>query len=249
MKATSHALQDDLEAMAATLARSGRFRVVRRLEPVSCYGEPTSATGMVASVDVEVDRLGEDARVTQIGVVAAEYSASTGEVGRVLKRYSGKQDPRRELHPDMQALTGQSWATLRNKKIDIDQVAEILGGADIVIAHQASHDRRVLQKLLPGVAKLNWACTLKDVDWNSERISGRSLEVIALQYGAFYRAHDAMEDAEATLFVASRRSLNEGFVLRQCLMASRLREAALRPTGAAEDAETYGSGRPRAQQG
>lgn len=116
------------------------------------------------------------------------------------------QDPGTPLDPKISRLTGFTDADLKGQTIDLAAAAAFLDGADLIIAHNASFDRKMVEANFPtlGFQKMDWACSIKDVDWDVRTSSSPKLELLVHAEGYVYPAHNAKADCTATAFMLSR---------------------------------------------
>jgi DNA polymerase-3 subunit epsilon len=49
--------------------------------------------------------------------------------------------------------------------IDSSEVAELVGRAALVVAHNAQFDRRFCERLFPILAEKPWTCSFREVGW------------------------------------------------------------------------------------
>jgi DNA polymerase-3 subunit epsilon len=85
------------------------------------------------------------------------------------------------------------------KSIDEEAVTSIVAGADLIIAHNASFDRPMVERHWGCFAHKPWACTLDGVYWLREGFSAGKLDYLGMQFGWFYDGHRALADCEACL--------------------------------------------------
>ena len=93
---------------------------------------------------------------------------------------------------------------LAGQVIDPDEVFGFVEQAGLIIAHNASFDRKFLEKFAPQFADKLWACSMAQIPWKAEGFDGTRLSHIAAAYGFFYDAHRAIEDCHAGIEVLSR---------------------------------------------
>jgi DNA polymerase III subunit epsilon len=195
---------DDLEALASRLAASPDYRVLRRLDP-AYGGGPKIRGGSVrraAIVDVETTGLDSGAdQIIELGVVVFEYGAATGQVGPVVSRYSGLEDPGRPIPPESTAIHHITDEMVGGKRLDDAAIGQLLNGVGLVIAHNANFDRPFLETRLPFFADLHWGCSILDMPWKVQGYSSLALEFLAYRAGFFYDAHRAEIDCLAVLKV------------------------------------------------
>jgi len=98
----------------------------------------------------------------------------------------------------------------------------MIAEVDLVIAHNASFDRPMVEKHWPCFAEKPWGCTLTSVDWLREGFAAGKLDYLGMQLGWFYDGHRALADCEACLALLSQTLPQSG---RRIMDA--VREAAL----------------------
>ncbi|MDP3604248.1 MAG: DNA polymerase III subunit epsilon, partial [Polaromonas sp.] len=106
------------------------------------------------------------------------------------------------------------------------RVADMLGSADLVLAHNAGFDRPFAEARLAQFAQLPWACSFADLDWKKEGRSSAKLTQLAMELGWFYDAHRAEMDCHALLAVLAS-PLASGQTGLACLLAA-FRQASYR---------------------
>lgn len=120
--------------------------------------------------------------------------------------YTGRQEPAVPIHPRAQAVHGLSIADLRGTSFDRARIGELLNRSDVLVAHNASFDARMLAKVDPQFLRKPWRCSLRQGSWSSE-IGGRSLDAICDHYGVTRdKAHSAPSDAAALLECLNRNT-------------------------------------------
>ena len=195
---------DELEALAVRLSAHPDYRVLRRLDPAHAGGHTVRGGSIRRAAIVDVETTGLDSgadQIIELGVVAFEYGAETGQVGPVAGRYSGLEDPGRPIPPEVTAIHHITDEMVRGKRLDDAAIGQLLQGVGLVIAHNASFDRPFLETRLPFFADLPWGCSIVDVPWKAHGYSSLALEFLAYRAGFFYEAHRAEIDCLAVLSV------------------------------------------------
>ncbi|MCJ2082066.1 3'-5' exonuclease [Methylobacterium sp. J-090] len=211
----------DLNRCATVLDHSDHFRVLRRLEPRTVFDFDESETvrrGLI--LDVETTGLDHNLhQVIELGMVPFTYT----DDGRILSAdapFCSFQEPFGPIPSEITRLTGIDMTMVSGCMIDRDAVKRLVEPVDLVIAHHANFDRKFAEDLLPIFAQKPWACSLDQVPWREEGMSGGKLSYLATDLGLFFEAHRAADDCQATLEILSRplpRSGQTGFshLLRQ----------------------------------
>ena len=201
----------DHEQMVLALEATGQYRVLRRFVPAESYQLDdekieVSRVRSVLVVDVETTGLKKDSdRIIDIGLVLAEFDRVSGQVLRVLERYSGFEDPGRPIPEEITRLTGIRDEDVLEQTFDDARVEALIARADLVVAHNAPFDRGFLELRFPSFQKKWWACSQREAPWSQMMTGSTKLEWLAFQIGGcFYEAHRALVDAEVTLFILAQ---------------------------------------------
>jgi len=203
------------------LQKSDLYRVIERLNAPEryCQGEPkTPRIGIV----IDTEATGLDTvkdKIIELGFVVFEYDAGSGLIFKILHTYDSFEDPGEPLSDIVKQITGIDDAMLAGQKLDEDGANTWLQKADLIIAHNAAFDRKMLERRLPIVKQANWACTFNDIAWQDEDISSLKLDYIAYKLGFFFDGHRAVNDAQATLHLLSKALPNSGTLAMSALLA------------------------------
>jgi len=187
------------------LTATGDYKVIRRLKPVDQYHDDTGAEKKIGLyLDTEATGLDPDReKVIELAMVPFEYDAE-GRIYRILPAYNALQDPGIPIPAFITSITGITDEMVAGQAIDLDQVAQFLSGASLVIAHNARFDRPFVESLYPGFEAVAWACSIADVNWNEEGFEGVKLEYLGYKYGFFYEGHRATIDCQAGIELLSQ---------------------------------------------
>lgn len=197
--------------MAAALEASGRYRVLRRVEPCpSVAPPPGTPTRIGLLLDLEttgLDPSGDE--ILELAMLPFTYGLD-GTLYGAGEPFTGFQQPSRPIPPAVTALTGITDSMVAGHRLDLAAVEAFARGADLIIAHNARFDRRFAERLTPVFAAKPWACSLQGVDWASEGFEGTRLGYLAMRCGLFFGGHRALHDCEATLAILARPLPNSG---------------------------------------
>ena len=196
---SSHLSEEDmLHALEAT----GRYRVLRKLEPRQVADLCRPGFPLTAVI-VDTETTGLDHRqheIIEIGLVAFSFNEQ-GDVGDVFGVYSGLQQPMNPIPPEITQLTGITDEMVAGQVLDIGAVRAIVEPADLVIAHNAAFDRPFCEALNDIFARKAWACSVAEIDWSSRGYEGTKLGYLIGQSGYFHDGHRAVDDCFALLEV------------------------------------------------
>ena len=190
----------DLAAMAEVLETSEDYRVLRRLKPRTTFtpddGLPTK-TGVLLDVETTGLNSGQD-EVIELGMVKFSYLAD-GRVVRVLDTFSSFQEPSAPIPPEIVELTGITDDMVRGQRIDTEAVEAFVADAVIIIAHNASFDRKFCERYWPVFTQRAWACSANEINWRANGFLGSRLSYLLAGVGLFHQAHRAVDDCQAML--------------------------------------------------
>ena len=210
-----------------THADPANWRLIRRLQTPDRYNDPQDGTIKRALViDVETTGLSiENDDVIQLAMLPFEYEAESGRILAVHKSlaFDRLREPAMPISEEASIITGITDDMVTGKHIDESDVAVVVANANLIIAHNASFDRPMVEHLWHCFSEKPWACTLSSVDWLREGYGSGKLDYLGMQFGWFYDGHRAMADCEACLALLAQVLPNSGRRVMELV-----REAALR---------------------
>ena len=190
----------------------------------------------ITLVDTETTGLdpGSD-EVIGIGLLCLRVQARTGRVQGVVASSFQWREPD-AMGAKAEAVVGVTRAELKGRRFDEREVDRVLSVTDLVVAHNAAFDRPFLERWIPALAELPWACSLTDIRWRSEEgLEQASLDFLLSRYGVAPSGGRPEADCDALAYVLAQplpRSSCTGF--RRLLQAA---DAVAVECVLAEDAE------------
>jgi DNA polymerase-3 subunit epsilon len=216
-------MEPTLEQMVRSLVESGDYRVTSRLEPQAEYHPPDSAPKLVAAVvDVETTGTNPDSdKIIELGICPFEYDRRSGGIYKVLGCWAWLEDPGFSIPAEIVKITGITDEMVAGQRIDDHAVDDLLNRVVLVIAHNASFDRRFLERRLPAFVTKHWACSRADIDWKAEGIRSSALEFVAYSLGFFHDQHRAVTDCRATVHALAQPLPGTGRLALHVLLRGR----------------------------
>lgn len=207
--------------MAAALEASGRYRVLRRLDsPRHLAREVIGQTRQGIILDLETTGLEPTKdEIIEFGMVPFTYDAG-GRIVAVGEPFSRLRQPSRPIPPEITKLTGLTDAMVAGHTVDPAEVEAFIGDAALVVAHNASFDRRFAEAFCPAFALKPWACSYAQIDWKAHGHESGKLAFLASAYGFFHDGHRAHHDCLATLEILASPLLGTDGSAFQALLAS-----------------------------
>jgi DNA polymerase-3 subunit epsilon len=221
---------ENLDELAEMLERSKRFRVLRRLPDTPTMQAPVAGEPVfrAAIIDTETTGLNLDTdQIIELAIVRFEYGAHSARIVGLLDGFEGLQQPSRPLSKAVAKITGLSDEVLQGHHIDADAVAAQLADVNLCLAHNASFDRRIVERAFPTVPIRPWACTMTQVDWAAQGAAGRRQSDLLAMFGLFSAAHRAGADARALLHLLSLPLPATGELTLAAILAAARRPSAI----------------------
>jgi DNA polymerase-3 subunit epsilon len=195
-------LENDLTlaAMAEALAKSADYRVLRRLVRREAFAPPvgqSTKTGIL--LDVETTGLDpQKDEVIELGMIKFEYLPD-GRIAGVRDAFTSFNEPSVPIPLEVTALTGITDEMVAGQQIDDNAVSSFVDDAVIVIAHNASFDRKFAERYWPIFQRKAWGCSATEVEWRKHGFEGSRLGYLLNGAGFFHQAHRAVDDCHALL--------------------------------------------------
>ena len=213
----------EAEIAVTALHATGEYTVLRKLnlEQDSRFTrKPVPDSKIGICLDTETTGLNHtEDRIIELGMVAFEYDPVTAEIIRIIDRYNGFEDPGYPIPAEAREITGITDEMVAGRALDDEQVMALAGRASLVIAHNAAFDRKFMEARYPVFARVPWACSVAQIDWQRERIGSRVLEYLLFKCcGLTINAHRALDDAEGLLgLLLGRLPVTDGPIFRELL--------------------------------
>jgi DNA polymerase-3 subunit epsilon len=189
-----------LAAMAEALAKNANYRVLRRLVPRTTFS-PSMGQSTKTGILLDVETTGLDQRkdeVIELGMVKFDYLPD-GRVAGLRDVFSSFNEPSEAIPSEITALTGITNEMVAGQHIDEAAVSSFADEAVIVIAHNASFDRKFAERYWPIFQRKAWGCSATEVEWRKHGFEGSRLGYLLNGAGFFHQAHRAVDDCHALL--------------------------------------------------
>ena len=166
-------------------------------------------------LDLETDGLNEHENDSiELGMVKVRFSPSQNCLIEITDSISMFEQPRQPIGENITEITGITNDMLDGQSFDEEMVATWFEGDPIIVAHNASFDRKFFETRFPELGNFRWGCSIANVDWPALGFGSKKLEYLLSSHGFFYPAHRAEVDCLALAWLlhinpdALRRLLN-----------------------------------------
>lgn len=190
------------EDMVRQLQETGRYRILKKLEPRSVSTAARSGFPL-KGVILDTETTGLNRRkdeIIEIGAIAFTFDEA-GTIGDVIGVFGGLQQPSISIPSEITRLTGITDEMVAGQMIDLHHLRSIVEPADLIIAHNAGFDRPFCETFSPIFAGKAWACSVSEIDWSARGFEGTKLGYLIGQVGYFHEGHRAVDDCFALLEV------------------------------------------------
>ena len=207
------------EQAIASLESSGNYKILRKYEKQKCYHQDDSLEKIRGIfLDVETTGLSHEIdKVIEIALVPFEFSKD-GRIFKILNGYSGFEDPETALSQKIISLTGITNEMLNGQSFNNEEIQLLVDSSKLIIAHNASFDRKFLEKRFPFFNEKAWGCSASQVPWNDEGLASVKLEYLAYKFGFFFEGHRAEVDCYASLHLLSMTLPKSGDLAMKVLL-------------------------------
>ena len=191
-----------------------QVRTLHRLVlPPRCHDPGDAPVRRGVYVDVEtngMDWAHDD--IVELGLMPFLYT-DHGRVVEVLheETQSYFSAPSRPLGAEVVARTGLTDAQLANRHIDVEAAQALILRSELIVAHNARHDRPFVERAVPAARERPWACSRLEVAWLTEGFTSAALDSLAHHFGVFpARSHRALADCETGLWLLAQHLPRSG---------------------------------------
>jgi len=155
----------------------------------------------VAIIDTETTGVAAHDEPISVGILLVEIEPGSGALIREIGRYHGFREPCVPIHPKAQAVHGMTAADLSGKVLDLVWITSLINEADVLIAHNAQFDARMLAVVCAAASAKSWRCSLQQFPWPAA-VGRKKLDSVCEFYGVVKQpCHDALGDCQALLTV------------------------------------------------
>jgi len=171
------------------------------------YGTPIEECppfiALASIIDVETTGLSNNDDIIEIGILTFKYSKLTGNFINKISEYHSLNEPHCAIDVEAQRIHGISYEDTEGHRMDLEAIQKIIEKSDILIAHNASFDRKYLAKYLPEVQYAVWHCTVYGIKWKNYGFKSKKLKdlVKTLKISLVGPSHRSLSDAYAVLTI------------------------------------------------
>ena len=163
------------------------------------------------AIDVETTGFSNADEIIELATVRFEYNVSNGHIISIGESYVGKREPQVRITWGAQQTHGIGEADLVGHSLDEAMIRNLLAASDCILAHNASFDRRFVERLFPDAGRKPWYCSMSGVNWKGLGFQSAGLQSLVRDLGiSVERAHRGLDDTMAMLEILQRRSPKSG---------------------------------------
>ncbi len=209
----------DEKKLIQQLEKNSKYKVLKKLEPQDSFNEDDGSEKKIA-IFLDIESTGTNTEIHEIielAMIKFEYNSATGKIFRILGEFSEMEQPKGEISNTISELTGITLEMVKDQKINDNDVISFIEDTPLILAHNASFDRRMAEKRFPFFIKKSWGCSMADVDWAENGHFKPSLELLGYRHGFYFDGHRATNDCLASIHL-----LTQELPISQCLVLNNL---------------------------
>jgi len=141
----------DIESVISWLENQNH-KVIRPFNPPLSYSDAPSSTPLLKAAIVDVETTGTNFlndKIIEIGIVITEYCPHTGQVYRILEAYDALEDPGMPIPAMSTKIHGITDEMVQEKSFNSEEIRDLVQNVSLIIAHNATFDRRFLEVRFP----------------------------------------------------------------------------------------------------
>lgn len=151
----------------------------------------------VAIVDTETTGVAHDDEAISVGILLLEIESPTGLLIRRVGQYLGFREPRKTIHPAAARVHGLTREELAGKSFDVREMERLVSQAEVLVAHNAEFDARMLLPHVPTIGEKEWRCSWRQYPWIVD-LPNKKLDTVCAYLGVERIApHNALLDCVA----------------------------------------------------
>lgn len=151
----------------------------------------TETTGLDVQKDV----------IVELCLVKVTYSLDRKIILSIDDYYDALEDPGFLMSDEIIKIHGISNEMVKDHSIDDDRVASFCSDNVLVVAHNASFDRKFFEQRFPSLDNLPWVCSYKGIDWKNLGYDTAKLTYLNILHGYFYDEHRSFSDVFALIWL------------------------------------------------
>jgi DNA polymerase III epsilon subunit-like protein len=183
---------DEYLAQHKFIEWSNRDYVCSLLDEIQVRSQPLHRSQyedstLVAVVDTETTGLAESDEPVSVAVILLDVSGRKGDTIVEVDSFYGLREPGVPIHP----------------------LRKVIDSADLLVAHNAKFDRRMISKIVPHLMEAEWACSIHTLkyDWAKLGDGRRSLDALCAALSIERpEPHNALSDCRALISVLKTRA-------------------------------------------
>lgn len=138
-------------------------------------------------------------------IVDVETTGLDVKIDEIIDEYQGLREPDCDIDRGAFKKHGLTLENLKGKCLDKERIINLIEKTDMFFAHNASFDRKFLDRLFPTVYYKQWYCTMDGISWLNKGFASKKLEeLLKANNIENEQNHRALSDAKAILSLISK---------------------------------------------
>ncbi len=159
------------------------------------------SNGLIVDVETTgLDPLKDE--ILELGALLFSYNRKTRLSIGIKETYVGLREPTIPIPASSSRVHGLKIKDVQGKSLDDEKILQLFNNADFLIAHNASFDRKFIQKMYPEIGKKNWYCSMNGIEWKNYGHSSKGLQNLLVDHKIkVENSHRGLDDAIAVYYL------------------------------------------------
>jgi len=176
------------------------------------FNRDHSGAGIVKVCFLDLETTGLDKiedKIIELALKLVAIDRNNGELLGVIAEYQSFQDPNEHIDEKITLINGINNEMVQGFSVDWGEVNNLIGAADIILAHNAAFDRAFMDRSLDISKEKVWSCSISDIDWLKRGFTSNKQELLCFWHGFYYESHRAMFDVDALIGLLTHESYDD----------------------------------------
>lgn len=143
----------------------------------------------------------------------------------IIDKYTGLREPDVDINPEAQNIHNITHDMLKDQQIDYQRLYSLFDEADFLVAHNASFDKRFIEKEFKDLKSKVWLCSMNGIRWRKRGFNSKGLQNLLDDHDIDTgQAHRAESDVMALIELLNSKASPNTTYFNQLLRNNNIRQ-------------------------
>jgi len=143
----------------------------------------------------------------------------------VIDKYTGLREPNVDINPEAQNVHNITHDMLKDQQIDYQRLYSLFDEADFLVAHNASFDKRFIEKEFKKLNSKVWLCSMNGIRWRKRGFNSKGLQNLLNDHDIdTEQAHRAESDVMSLIELLNSKASPRSTYFNQLLRNNNIRQ-------------------------